>query len=115
MSRIPTSPACRRKFSDSFGKRSIDLSMRSIPVKKSVNQLIFAAGVLVVWEGLALLKLWPPYVFPTPRGVAESFWAGIVDHLEPLPSRYARRRDSELAEPAKHLLGAAGPALVWFV
>jgi NitT/TauT family transport system permease protein len=54
--------------------------MRSIPVKKSVNQLIFAAGVLVVWEGLALLKLWPPYVFPTPRGVAESFWAGIADH-----------------------------------
>jgi NitT/TauT family transport system permease protein len=54
--------------------------MRSIPVKKSVNQLIFAAGVLVVWEGLALLQFWPPYVFPTPRGVAESFWAGFADH-----------------------------------
>ena len=49
-------------------------------MKKSVNQLIFATGVLVLWEGLALLKLWPPYVFPTPRGVAESFWAGFADH-----------------------------------
>ena len=49
-------------------------------MKKSVNQLIFAAGVLVVWESLALLKLWPPYMFPTPRGVAESMWAGFVDH-----------------------------------
>jgi len=49
-------------------------------VKKSVNQLIFAIGVLVVWEALALLKLWPPYVFPTPRGVAETLWAGLADH-----------------------------------
>ena len=47
-------------------------------MKKSVNQLIFVAGLLSVWEGLALLKLWPPYVFPTPRGVAESFWAGFA-------------------------------------
>src|SRR6202023_3007018 len=54
--------------------------MRSIPVKKSVNQVIFAAGVLVWWEGLALLKSWPPYVFPTPRGVGESLWAGFADH-----------------------------------
>ena len=49
-------------------------------MKKSVNQLIFAAGVLVLWEGLALLKFWPPYVFPTPRGVGESLWAGFADH-----------------------------------
>lgn len=49
-------------------------------MKKSVNQLIFASGVLVLWEGLTLLKLWPPYVFPTPQGVAESLWAGFADH-----------------------------------
>jgi NitT/TauT family transport system permease protein len=49
-------------------------------VKKTVNQLIFVAGLLAVWEGLALLKLWPPYVFPTPRGVAESLWDGFANH-----------------------------------
>jgi NitT/TauT family transport system permease protein len=54
--------------------------MRSIPVKKTVNQLIFAAGVLVVWETLAFLKVWPPYLFPTPQGVAESLWDGFKDH-----------------------------------
>jgi NitT/TauT family transport system permease protein len=49
-------------------------------VKKNVNQLIFAAGVLVLWEGLALAKIWPPYSFPTPQGVAESLFAGFKDH-----------------------------------
>jgi NitT/TauT family transport system permease protein len=49
-------------------------------VKKSVNQLIFAAGAMAVWEILALLKIWPPYLFPTPQGVAESLWAGFKDH-----------------------------------
>ena len=54
--------------------------MRSIPVKKSVNQLIFAAGVLAVWEALALAKVWPPYLFPTPQGVAQSLYDGFKDH-----------------------------------
>ncbi len=49
-------------------------------MKKSINQLIFAAGVLVLWEGLALSKIWPPYLFPTPQGVAESLWDGFKDH-----------------------------------
>jgi sulfonate transport system permease protein len=54
--------------------------MRSIPVKKSVNQLIFAAAVLILWEALALFKIWPPYLFPSPHGVAESLWDGFKDH-----------------------------------
>lgn len=49
-------------------------------MKKSVNQLIFAAGALIVWEALALSKIWPPYLFPTPQGVAESLWDGFKDH-----------------------------------
>jgi NitT/TauT family transport system permease protein len=49
-------------------------------VKKNVNQLIFAVGVLVLWEGLALAKIWPPYSFPTPQGVAESLLGGFKDH-----------------------------------
>jgi NitT/TauT family transport system permease protein len=49
-------------------------------VKKTINQIIFIAGLLILWEGLALLKLWPPYVFPTPVGVLESLSAGFKDH-----------------------------------
>ena len=49
-------------------------------MKKSVNQLIFAAGVLAVWEALALAKIWPPYLFPTPQGVAQSLYEGFKDH-----------------------------------
>ena len=49
-------------------------------MKKSVNQLIFAVGMLVVWEALALAKIWPPYLFPTPQGVAESLYDGFKDH-----------------------------------
>jgi len=49
-------------------------------VKKSINQLIFAAGVLAVWEALALAKIWPPYLFPTPQGVAQSLYDGFKDH-----------------------------------
>jgi NitT/TauT family transport system permease protein len=54
--------------------------MRSIRVKKSVNQIIFAAGALILWEGLTLAKIWPPYLFPTPLGVAEALWDGFKDH-----------------------------------
>ncbi|MGH9679227.1 MAG: ABC transporter permease, partial [Candidatus Acidiferrales bacterium] len=49
-------------------------------MKKSVNQLIFAVAALALWEGLALAKFWPPYLFPTPQGVALSLWDGFRDH-----------------------------------
>ena len=50
-------------------------------MKKSVNQIIFALGVLVIWEALALAKIWPPYLFPTPKGVSQALWDGFFkDH-----------------------------------
>jgi len=49
-------------------------------VKKSINQIIFAAGALILWEGLSLAKIWPPYLFPTPLGVAQALWDGFKDH-----------------------------------
>ena len=48
-------------------------------MKRNVNQLIFAAGALAVWEALALSKIWPPYLFPTPHGVAQSLYDGFKD------------------------------------
>lgn len=49
-------------------------------MKKNINQAIFAVGVLALWEALAFAKIWPPYLFPTPQGVAESLFDGFKDH-----------------------------------
>jgi len=49
-------------------------------LKKGINQIIFAAAALVLWEALAMAKVWPPYLFPTPQGVAESLYGGFKDH-----------------------------------
>jgi NitT/TauT family transport system permease protein len=49
-------------------------------VKRTINQIVFVVGLLVLWEALALMKLWPPYVFPTPGGVAVSLADGFKDH-----------------------------------
>jgi NitT/TauT family transport system permease protein len=49
-------------------------------VKKTINQLIVLAILLATWQALAIAKIWPSYVFPTPRGVAEAIGTGIQDH-----------------------------------
>jgi sulfonate transport system permease protein len=48
-------------------------------MKRFSRQLIFAVVALAIWQGVAALKLWPAYVFPTPAGVADSLWAGFAD------------------------------------
>jgi NitT/TauT family transport system permease protein len=49
-------------------------------MKKFARYAIFYASLLAVWALLAQLKIWPPYVFPTPRGVLEALVAGFKDH-----------------------------------
>src|SRR5579871_3644323 len=51
----------------------------SLP-KKIARHGIFYAGLIGIWSLLAALKIWPPYVFPTPWGVWESLAAGFADH-----------------------------------
>ncbi len=40
----------------------------------------FYSVLIGTWLLLAKLKIWPPYVFPTPQGVGEALWAGFADH-----------------------------------
>src|SRR5579871_5580665 len=47
---------------------------------KLVRHGIFYAGLIGIWSLLAALKIWPPYVFPTPWGVWDSLRAGFADH-----------------------------------
>jgi len=49
-------------------------------MKSAGRYIIFYAGLFGLWVLLAELKIWPPYLFPTPWGVGESLWAGFSDH-----------------------------------
>src|SRR5215469_1978040 len=49
-------------------------------MKRAGRHFIFYAGLFGLWALLAALKIWPPYLFPTPWGVGESLWAGFADH-----------------------------------
>jgi NitT/TauT family transport system permease protein len=49
-------------------------------MRRAVHFIIFYAGLFGVWALLAKLKIWPPYLFPTPWGVGQSLYAGFADH-----------------------------------
>jgi NitT/TauT family transport system permease protein len=49
-------------------------------MKRFARHAIFYGVLIAIWMVLAKLKIWPPYVFPTPKCVAESLWAGFADH-----------------------------------
>src|SRR5919206_43165 len=49
-------------------------------MKKFTRHAIFYAVLVGVWALLAKLKVWPPYVFPSPQEVVESLAAGFADH-----------------------------------
>jgi sulfonate transport system permease protein len=49
-------------------------------VKKIFRHAIFYSVLIGVWALLAKLKVWPPYVFPSPQGVLESLRTGFADH-----------------------------------
>jgi len=49
-------------------------------MKQLSRQAIFYGVLIGLWVLLAELKIWPPYVFPTPQGVLQSLWSGFADH-----------------------------------
>jgi NitT/TauT family transport system permease protein len=49
-------------------------------MKRTVRQVLLYVVLIAVWVILAKLKIWPPYMFPTPWGVGEALWAGFADH-----------------------------------
>src|SRR6267142_1733753 len=82
-SKIPRSPPCPRKSSGIFAKKSTnpcELNFIMNNLRKIARQVGFYAFVLALWQSLVLLKLWPPYVFPTPASVFEALRIGFSDH-----------------------------------
>src|SRR5271170_627156 len=49
-------------------------------MKRLARHVIFYGVLIGIWAVLAKLRIWPSYVFPTPKGVAESLWAGFAEH-----------------------------------
>ena len=49
-------------------------------MKKTAKQIVFYAILLGVWALVAKLRIWPPYLFPSPQSVGQSLWAGFADH-----------------------------------
>ena len=51
-----------------------------IKLNNITRQLVFYAVLLGLWQAAAALKLWPPYLFPTPASVFEALRTGFSDH-----------------------------------
>ncbi len=49
-------------------------------MKHVARQVIFYGALIGIWALLAKLKIWPPYIFPTPWGVVDAVLAGFKDH-----------------------------------
>lgn len=49
-------------------------------MKPAFRQLVFYALLLAIWIVVARLRIWPPYMVPSPQGVYESLRAGFSDH-----------------------------------
>jgi NitT/TauT family transport system permease protein len=49
-------------------------------MKRAARLVIFYTCLFGLWALLAQLKIWPPYLFPTPWGVSQELYYGFSDH-----------------------------------
>jgi NitT/TauT family transport system permease protein len=61
-------------------------------MRRASRYFVFYTGLFSLWVLLARLKIWPPYLFPTPWGVGESLWAGFADHSYSIAIAVSMRR-----------------------
>jgi len=48
-------------------------------MKKIIRQLAFYLWLIAVWQVVCDLRIWPPYLFPSPGNVLEALQAGFAD------------------------------------
>src|SRR5437870_5474698 len=73
-------PEPRARFLMICVPRSTNPWKWSTAMKRWLRNMLFYAVLIGAWGLLAKLKVWPPYLFPTPWGVGEAMWAGFADH-----------------------------------
>ncbi len=49
-------------------------------MKKFARQAIFYIALVGVWQLVAYAKIWPPYLFPSPKSVLDALVSGFADH-----------------------------------
>jgi NitT/TauT family transport system permease protein len=49
-------------------------------MKRILRYVFFYSALIGLWAVLSKLHVWPPYIFPGPRDVAQTLWAGFADH-----------------------------------
>ncbi len=48
--------------------------------RKIILLTVFYLLLIGIWQGIAALRIWPPYLFPSPAGVFDSLFAGFQDN-----------------------------------
>src|SRR6204780_870246 len=61
-------------------------------MKRAARYIIFYTALFGLWALLAELKIWPPYLFPTPWGVGQALYAGFQDHSYFIAIRVSMQR-----------------------
>lgn len=54
--------------------------------------LAFLAALVLLWEGLVRLEIWPSYSLPSPFTVFSRLWDGLGDNSVPLAIGYSMKR-----------------------
>jgi NitT/TauT family transport system permease protein len=53
-------------------------------MKRSLRLLIFYVSLVALWQLLTALKIWPPYLFPSPESVLNALRQGFADRTIPI-------------------------------
>ncbi|HWP84545.1 MAG TPA: ABC transporter permease [Terriglobia bacterium] len=48
-------------------------------MKKAAEQILFYAALVLLWQVVVALRIWPEYLLPSPLMVLEALWYGFAD------------------------------------
>jgi len=75
-------------------------------MKKTAEQIVFYLCLVLVWQVIVALRVWPPYLLPSPWMVLEALWYGFSDRTFIVGLGISMRRIA-LGYSASVLLGVA--------
>ena len=75
-------------------------------MKKTAEQIVFYLCLVLVWQVIVALRIWPPYLLPSPWMVLEALWYGFADRTFIVGLGISMRRIA-LGYSASVLLGVA--------
>jgi len=55
-------------------------SRRRSWARSTLRQIIFYGALLAIWTIVVKLRIWSPYLLPSPEGVGIALWDGFKDH-----------------------------------